>query len=682
MKPFTLKPLVIVTSIALAACAAMPMSDSATTADAKPSVDLASMDVSVKPCNDFFQYANGTWIKNNPIPPDRTSWGAFNELRDRNLTALNQVALAAALNPGTDYNSKLVGDLYMSAMDTAKIEAAGATPLQPEFARIDAIKNSADLIGAIAALQMRAGTPGFNFYVGQDATDSTQTIAVLSQGGLGLPDRDYYFNDDQKSKDLRVGYVNHIKKMFALLGDAAEVADKNAQTVMALETRLAKASSTKVEMRDPKANYNPKTLSQLQADAPEVNWQRFFDGIGLAQPGSFNLAQPKFFKAFANEVNSTPVADWKTYLRWNVAHENAPMLSKAFADENFEYFSKTLNGQKEQLPRWKRMVQVVDTALPEAMGKLYVDKNFAGPAKQRTLDLVKNLRSAMGERIQKLEWMDDATRSMALKKLEAFAIKIGYPDKWRDYSGLKLSRDSLVQNMAAASEFEFKRQLAKVGKPVDRNEWGMSPPTVNAYYNPEMNEIVFPAGILQPPFFDANGSDAANYGAIGMVIGHEFTHGFDDEGRQYDAQGNLKSWWTEAAEKNFNERAALVEAQYNQYKPLPDLAINGKLTLGENIADLGGIKMAYLAWQKSQQGKPAGATVNGLTPEQQFFVAYGQVWRSHTRPEQTRLRLTTDPHSPPEYRIRGSLENMPEFLRAFSCPAPAGAGDGKLKAIW
>ncbi|MEY4730130.1 MAG: hypothetical protein RL020_1288 [Pseudomonadota bacterium] len=682
MKLFTLKPLVMLTSIALAACAATPMNDRAVSAEAKPSVDLASMDSSVKPCADFFQYANGTWIKNNPIPPDRTSWGAFNELRDRNLTALNQVALAAAFNTAPDINSKLVGDFYMSAMDTAKIEAAGVTPLQPEFARIDAFKNSSDLVEFIANMHTRGVSPGFNFNVGQDATDSTQTIAVLTQGGLGLPDRDYYFNDDQKSKDLRAGYVNHLKKMFALLGDATDAADKNAQTVMALETRLAKASNTKVEMRDPKANYNPKTLSQLQSDAPEVNWQRYFNAIGLAQPGSFNLSQPRFFKTLANEINSTAIADWKTYLRWQVAHENAPMLSKAFADENFEFFNKTLNGQKEQLPRWKRMVQVTDTALPEAMGKLYVEKNFAGPAKQRTLDLVKNLRAAMSERIQKLEWMDDATRGLALKKLEAFAVKIGYPDKWRDYSNLKLSRDSLVQNISAANEFEFKRQLAKVGKPVDRNEWGMSPPTVNAYYNPEMNEIVFPAGILQPPFFDANGSDAANYGAIGMVIGHEFTHGFDDEGRQYDAKGNLKSWWTDAAEKNFNERAALVEAQYNQYKPLPDMNINGKLTLGENIADLGGIKMAYLAWQKSQQGKPVGATVNGLTPEQQFFVAYGQVWRSHTRPEQARLRLTTDPHSPPEFRIRGSLENMPEFLRAFNCPAPTGASDGKLKAIW
>jgi putative endopeptidase len=682
MKSFLLKPLIIAMSFTLSSCATMLAGDTMTPGNTKASVDLASMDTGVKPCDNFFQYANGNWIKNNPIPADRSTWGAFNELYDRNLTALNQIALAAALNPTPDQNSKLVGDMYMSALDTAKIEAAGAAPLQPEFARIEALKNASDLIALIATQHVRGINPAFNFAVSQDATDSTQTIAVLGQGGLGLPDRDYYFKDDQKSKDLRTGYVNHVKKMFVLLGDAADIAEKNAQTVMTLETKLAQASNTKVEMRDPKANYNPKTLSQLQSDAPEVNWQNYFNGIGLKQPGSFNLAQPKFFKTLAKEINSTSLADWKTYLRWHTVNDSAPILSKAFADERFDFFGKTLNGQKEQLPRWKRMVQLTDNALPEAMGKLYVEKNFPGPAKQRTLDLVKNLRSAMNERIQKLEWMDDATRNLALKKLESFAIKIGYPDKWRDYSGLKLSRDSLVQNVAAANEFEFKRQLAKVGKPVDRNEWQMSPPTVNAYYNPEMNEIVFPAGILQPPFFDANGSDAANYGAIGMVIGHEFTHGFDDEGRQYDAQGNLKSWWTEAAEKNFNERAALVEAQYNQYKPLPDVAINGKLTLGENIADLGGIKMAYLAWQKSQQDKPAGATVHGLSPEQQFFVAYGQVWRSHARPEAARLRLATDPHSPPEYRIRGSLENMPEFLRAFNCSAPTGAGDGKLKAIW
>ncbi|MGB8599859.1 MAG: M13 family metallopeptidase, partial [Burkholderiales bacterium] len=636
----------------------------------------------VKPCDNFFQYSNGNWIKNNPIPADRSTWGAFNELYDRNLTALNQIALAAALNPAPDQNSKLVGDFYMSALDTAKIDAAGATPLQAEFAHVDAIKNSADLIELIAKQHVHGVNPAFNFAVGQDATDSTQTIAVLNQGGLGLPDRDYYTKDDQKSKDLRASYVSHMKKMFVLLGDAPDAAEKNAQTVMALETRLAQASNTKVEMRDPKANYNQRTLAQLATDAPGADWIRYFNTIGLAKPGSFNLGQPKFFKILASEINSTSLADWKTYLRWHVVNDAAPTLSKAFADERFDFFGKTLNGQKEQLPRWKRMVQLTDNSLPEAMGKLYVEKHFAGPAKQRTLDLVKNLRAAMNERIQSLEWMDTPTRAMAQKKLEAFAIKIGYPDKWRDYSALKLSRESLVNNVAAANEFEFKRQLAKVGKPVDRNEWGMSPPTVNAYYNPEMNEIVFPAGILQPPFFDANGSDAANYGAIGMVIGHEFTHGFDDEGRQYDAQGNLKSWWTDAAEKNFNERAALVEAQYNQYKPLPDVAINGKLTLGENIADLGGIKMAYLAWKKSQQGKPAGANVHGLTPEQQFFVAYGQVWRSHARPEAARLRLATDPHSPPEYRIRGSLENMPEFLRAYNCPAPAGASDRKLKAIW
>jgi putative endopeptidase len=632
-------------------------------------IDLKSIATTVKPCQDFYQYANGHWLEHNPIPADRSSWGAGSELFEKNLAVLHQILEDAARDTNAPKGSaaRKVGDFYRAGMDEARIEAEGASPLNKEFARIAAVKDVASLQDELAHLHRLGIYPAYSFFAYQDFKNSTRIIANLYQGGLGLPDRDYYTRDDEKTKEIRKQYVEHVAKMFELLGDKPEQAAAEAETVMELETRLAKASMTQVEQRDPNAIYHKMSLAEVNALTPGYAWGRYFAGLGLQDPGDINVGQPEFFKEAGKMLTTVPVKDWQTYLRWQLISATAGKLSSPFVNESFRFNGTILGGAKELRPRWKRVLQATDQAMGEALGQLYVAKTFGPEAKARAQAMVANLKAALRDRLSTLEWISEDTRKQALRKLDAIAVKVGYPDKWRDYSGLAVDGGSYVLNGLQADEFEFERNLKKIGKPVDRAEWGITPPTVDAYYNPNFNEIVFPAGILQPPFFDPDADDAANYGGIGSVIGHELTHGFDDQGRQFDADGNLKNWWTPDDEKNYNARAALMEKQYSDYIAIDALHINGKLTMGENIADLGGLKIAYLAFQKSLEGKPRPPEIDGYTPEQRFFLAFAQAWRRNTRPEAVRLMIATDPHSPPRFRVLGPLSNMPEFLKAFGC---------------
>jgi putative endopeptidase len=632
-------------------------------------IDLKSIAMSVNPCQNFYEYANGHWLERNPIPADRSSWGAGSELYEKNLAVLHQILEDAAKDTRAPKGSvtRKIGDFYRAGMDEAKIEAEGVAPLNKEFARIAAINDIQSLQDEIAHLHRLTIYPAYGFFAYQDFKNSTRIIANLYQGGLGLPDRDYYTNEDDKSKEIRKQYVEHVAKMFELLGDKPAQAADEAKTVMELETRLAKSSMTQVEQRDPNAVYHKLSLAEVNALTPGYSWDRYFTGIGLASPGDINVGQPEFFKEVGKMMTTVSLSDWQTYLRWHLIRATASKLSSPFVNENFHFNGTILGGAKELRPRWKRVLEATDQDLGEALGQLYVAKSFSPEAKARAQKMVANLKAALRDRLAVLDWISEETRKQALRKLDAIMVKIGYPDKWRDYSKLAVDGGSYVLNDLQASEFEFERNLKKIGKPIDRTEWGITTPTVDAYYNPNFNEIVFPAGILQPPFFDPNADDATNYGAIGSVIGHELTHGFDDQGRQFDADGNLKNWWTPEDEKNYNARAALMEKQYSGYIAVDTLHINGKLTMGENIADLGGLKIAYLALQKSLEGKPRPARIDEYTAEQRFFLAFAQGWRRNTRPERLRLQIATDPHSPPRFRVLGPLSNMPEFLKAFGC---------------
>ena len=639
-----------------------------------PPLDPKNMDTSVKPQDDFFMLANGGWIKRNPIPPEYSRWGSFDELTEKNTIALREIAEKSAANapkaaPGSE--PQKVGDYYAAGMDEQAISAARLKPLEEELKRIDAIKDRGDVLKEIAHLHTFAVVAFFRFGAGQDDKNSESVIAQASQGGLGMPDRDYYTKEDPASKKLRDQYAEHVAKIFMLLGDSAEVANARAKAVLTLETSLAIPAMTRVQQRDPQAVYHKMKPAELQALTPDWNWSDYFKAANLAEPPEINVAQPEFFKAANKVFTATALDDWKTYLRWHLVNAATPELSNDFADENFRFNGMILTGAQKIKPRWKRVVASTDTSLGEALGKLYVADHFPPEAKARALEMVNNLRAALADRIKSLEWMDDATKQEALKKLAAFNVKIGYPDKWRDYSALKIDRASFLWNAQRAAMFEVDRRLKKIGQPVDRSEWNMSPPTVNAYYNSKLNEIVFPAGILQPPFFDAKADDAVNYGGMGAVIGHEMTHGFDDRGRQYDAVGNLRDWWTPASAQAYTERSKAIVAQYSAYEPLPGLHVNGALTQGENIADIGGVKIAYAALQKSLAGKPHPKKIDGFTAEQRFFLAYAQIWRNNQRDEDLKLRLNTDPHSPGRFRTNGPLSNFQEFAEAFQFPLNA-----------
>jgi putative endopeptidase len=633
----------------------------------EPALDVTSMDRSVDPCTDFFAYSCGGWIKNNPIPPDQSSWDTYSKMQDENRGRLRDILEAAAApDPKRSAVDQKIGDYYASCIDEKAVDAKGAEPLKAALDRIAKLKSKAELADVAASLA-RSGVL-FRFSSIQDFRDASQQIANADQGGLGLPDRDYYTKDDQKSQDLRKAYLAHVQKMFELLGDNSDTAAAEAQTVMRIETALAKGSMKRVERRDPKALDHKMSKADLEKLSPDFQWQTYFTKVGLGSLASLNVASPNFFKVMNEELNKESLDDWKSYLRWHLAHSDASYLSMAFVNEDFAFYGKTLRGQQELQPRWKRCTEDVDGDLGEALGQAYVAKYFSPEAKQQALKIVKEIEAAMEQDIKGLSWMSATTKEQALVKLNGMANKIGYPDKWRDYSKLEITRGDALGNVVRARQFEFNRQLAKIGKPVDKGEWDMTAPTVNAYYNPQMNDINFPAGVLQPPAFDPESDAAPNYGDTGGTIGHELTHGFDDEGRQFDAQGNLRDWWTAEDGKEFVKRASCISDQYSTYTIIDDIKINGKLTLGEDVADLGGLLLAYNAWKedtKSQNLQP----LDGLTPDQRFFVGYGQSWCGQSRDETKRLRATVDPHSPEKYRTNGVVSNMPEFQEAFHCKA-------------
>jgi putative endopeptidase len=650
------------------------------TATYTPALDTSAMDRTLDPCVDFFAYSCGGWIKKNPIPPDQSSWDTYSKMQDENLAQLRGILEAAsAPDPKRNAVDQKIGDYYASCTDEKAIDAKGSEPLQPSLDRIAKLNSTTELADAAAA--MIDDNVLFRFGSTQDLRDANQVIAETDQGGLGLPDRDYYLKDDAKSVDLRKAYLAHVQKMFELLGDPAAIAAAEAQTVMRIETELAKGSMTRVERRDPKALDHKMTTAELEKLSPAFQWKVYFAKVGMPSLSSLNVASPNFFKALNAELQKESLADWKIYLRWHLVHADASHLSAPFLNENFAFYGKTLRGQQELQARWKRCSEAVDSYLGEALGQAYVEKYFSPEAKQQAQKIVKEIETAMEEDISGLPWMSAATKQQALVKLHGMANKIGYPDKWRDYSKLEIIRGDELGNVERARKFEFDRQLAKIGKPVDRGEWGMTPPTVNAYYDPQMNDINFPAGVLQPPAFDPKSDAAPNYGDTGGTVGHELTHGFDDEGRQFDAHGNLRDWWTPEDAKEFEKRASCISDQYSSYTIIDDIKINGKLTLGEDTADLGGLLLAYMAWKADTKGQTLDP-IDGLTPEQRFFVGYGQSWCGQTRDETKRLRATVDPHSPEKYRTNGVVSNMPEFQQAFHCKAGAPMVNENRCRVW
>jgi putative endopeptidase len=588
-----------------------------------------------------------------------------------NREILHEILERAANDRNAEQGSNMqkIGDFYASCMDTKAIDAAGAKPLDTEFKRIDDVNSLPELQTEVARLQSDGVDVLFGFGSTQDEKNSTQVIAGAEQGGLGLPDRDYYTKTDAKSQKLRNEYVAHVQKMFELLGDSAQKAASEAKTVMDIETQLAKASMTRVERRDPDKTYHKMNMGQLKALTPNFVWSDYFHEVGHPHIPAVDVAQPEFFKEVNQLLKSVPLSEWKVYLRWHLVHAAAPALSTPFVQANFDFYGRTLEGTKKILPRWQRCVRSTDNELGFALGKVYVEKYFPPEAKARAEKMVQNLIAALRDDLKSLPWMGPKTRKAALAKLDAFMPKIGYPDKWRDYSTYHVTRASYVENVLNGNVFDFHRDLNKIGKPVDRHEWEMTPPTVNAYYNPLKNEIVFPAGILQPPFFDPKGDAASNYGGIGAVIGHEMTHGFDDEGRKFDAQGNLKNWWTPQDIKNFNERAQCIEKQFGGYVAVGKVHENGKLVLGESIADLGGLTLAYRAYQKSLEGKPKPKIIDGFTGDQRFFIAWAQNWAANMTPQFARLLVNVDPHPLPRFRANGPLSNMAAFASAYSCKA-------------
>ena len=649
-----------------------------------PSLDLTGMDQTADACTDFYQYVCGGWIAKNPIPPDQASWSVYGKLAQDNEQFLWGI-LEDAARPVGDRNptQQKIGDYFAACMDEAGIEKLGAAPLRLVLDEIASLKSTRDLASFLAKEHLRASGNELLFGFGsqQDFADATQVIASAAAGGLGLPDRDYYTKTDAKSKDIRSKYVDHVARMLELIGESKTEAVRDAKAVMEVETALAKASLTRVEQRDPYKLFHKMTPAELKKLAPSFDWTRYLADYDLGRVATVNVTEPAFFKAMDAEIRTVKLPDWKAYLRWHAVNTRAPYLSSAFVTEDFNFYRKTLRGVTEQPPRWKRCVRLVDRDLGEALGQEFVRRTFTPDTKEKTVEMTRRIERAMENEIRALDWMTDATKTRAAEKLHAIANKVGYPERWRDYSTVEIKRGDFFGDVTSATTFESRRQLAKIGKPVDRGEWGMTPPTVNAYYNPQMNDINFPAGVLQPPLYDPKMDDAPNYGNTGSTIGHELTHAFDDEGRQFDAKGDLKDWWTAEDAKKFEERVNCVRDQYAQYTIVDDIKINSKLTSGEDVADLGGTLLAYVAWKEAAAGAGLESR-DGFTPDQRFFIGFAQWACNSQRPENLRVNAITNPHSPGKYRVNGIVANLPEFQKAFSCEESKPMVRAKPCRVW
>ena len=627
-------------------------------------IDPQNMDQSTKPGDDFYQYANGNWLRQNAIPASKTSWGSFNELREKSLDAMKTLLEDASKTTTKGRLYQMVGDYYVSGMDSATIDKLGFDPIKPDLARIEKVNNKVDFLNELAYQRTQSNGMLFGFFVAQDRKNVSKYLPQLSQGGTTLPDRDYYLKNDARSQKIRDAYRDNLTKMFALIGEEPTQASQDADVIMRVETALAKAQMPRVEMRDPYKTYNKFAVAEFNKQTPGINWADQLTKFGAKGQDTVLVQNPGFYRSLDSLVSATPVEDLRTYMRWNIIKGAAPYLSDAFVKQNFA-FSKVLTGQKEQTPRWQRVSGLIDGTLGDLLGQLYVQSYFKPEAKQRMLTLVDNLEASYKEHIKNLDWMSEDTKKKALVKLLAFKRKIGYPDKWKNYEGVTIARNSFYGNVQSAGKWSYNYMVNRLGKPVDKTEWGMTPPTVNAYYSPVNNEIAFPAAILQFPFYDYNADDAVNYGGIGAVIGHEMTHGFDDSGRQYDADGTLRDWWTKADADNFKQRADQVKEQFFGFKVLDSLKVNGQLTLGENLADLGGLAIAYDAFKKTPQGK-SKTKIDGFTPDQRFFLSWAQVWRINVRPETAAQLILTDPHAPGQYRCNGPLSNIDAWYQAFN----------------
>jgi endothelin-converting enzyme/putative endopeptidase len=674
-------PLILAIGVVYTRVAAQQAEPKAST----PGFDAKALDRTADPCTDFYQFACGTWAKENPIPADQASWGRFSELAERNRTTLRGLLdKVSEPKPARSPIETRLGDFYATCMDEAHIEEVGAKPIAADLARVDAIKSKEELPALMGSFSRSGVATFFGFGSDQDFKDSSQVIAEVDQGGLGLPDRDYYLKTDPKTAEQRTKYVAHVEKMFTLAGEPAAQAKTDAAAVLDLETALARNALDRVSRRDPGKIYHKMTRKDLDTLTPNFAWAKFYEGGEVPAFTDVNVSEPDYVRGMAAVMEAQPLPAIKAYLRWHKIHAVANLLSKAFVDESFDFYARTMQGRQQQLPRWKRCVSYTDGSLGEALGQLYVEATFGAEGKRRMLEMVNHLESALKKDIDTLDWMTPETKKQAQIKLAAFTRKIGYPDSWRDYATLKIVRGDFVGNAERANAFEYHRQLAKIGKPVDRAEWLMTPPTVNAYYNPQNNEVVFPAGILQPPFFDKAMDDGVNYGAIGAVIGHEMSHGFDDQGAKFDKVGNMQDWWAPGDKSEFEKRTQCIVDQYSKYIAVDDVHVNGQLTLGENVGDNGGLRIAFMALQEALAQKKGAATakIDGFTPEQRFFLGWGQIWCQNDRPESARMRAQLDPHSANRWRVNGVVSNMPEFARTYSCKAGSPMVNATQCRVW